>query len=287
MLEALTALSILVISIIVAALIGLRIGRTIDMRHDAAARRQLIELAQGPTLPFSHDMIRNLPEPAQRYFRFTIAEGTRLCAVGEIEMSGKIGFGTKDKPNYKSMRARQILAPPYGFVWRLKAGAISGSDGMTPDMSWTRFWLFGLIPVVRVSHNKNHFRSAYGRVIAEAPFWAPASLLPRHNVVWEGVDVHTAAATVTLGTLAQRVSIRVDEKGQPQEVSIQRWSNENPEKKFREQPFGGTLSEFKVFDGYCLPTRVEGGNQFGTPLYFPFYKAEVSEVTFPCKDDAS
>ena len=46
------------------------------------------------------------------------------------------------------------------------------------------------------------------------------------------------------------------------------------------QPFGGFVSAFREFDGFMLPTRVDGGNFFGTEDYFPFYKARVGNVRF-------
>ncbi|WP_432816562.1 hypothetical protein [Sulfitobacter sp. JB4-11] len=59
-----------------------------------------------------------------------------------------------------------------------------------------------------------------------------------------------------------------------------RWSNANADRLYRLQPFGGDLGAFEVFDGFRLPTRVVGGNHYGTPLYHPFYKAEVTHITF-------
>ena len=59
-----------------------------------------------------------------------------------------------------------------------------------------------------------------------------------------------------------------------------RWSNENPERLYRPQPFGGDLSEFATFAGYTIPTCVIGGNQFGTDLYHPLFRARVREVAF-------
>jgi len=47
------------------------------------------------------------------------------------------------------------------------------------------------------------------------------------------------------------------------------------------QPFGGYLSEFREFDGYLLPTAVEGGNFIGTDDYFPFYQVTVTGIRFP------
>ncbi|HID67462.1 MAG TPA: hypothetical protein EYP31_04235 [Roseibacterium sp.] len=257
--------------------LSLAIWRQIDRSADQSAWLALIELQNKKPTEFDISMIAGLPEAAQRYFRFTIEPGAPLCTAVEIEMTGKLGLGTKEEPNYRPMRARQILSPPYGLVWRLDAGAISGSDGALPDRSWTRFWLFHVIPVVRVS-NQDHRRSAFGRVVAEATFWAPASLLPSAFVRWEDAGDDIARAIVTYGGFTQSVDIRLSETGAPTHVTIQRWSNKNPTKTFREQPFGGELSKFRNFDGYRLPTHVEGGNHIGTPEYFPFFKADVTRL---------
>lgn len=256
---------------------GLFIWRQLDHRADKVAWLTLADMQESDGTVFDLSLVADLPEPARRYFAFTITPGTPIRTAVRIEMTGELSMGKKKAPNYQPMQAAQILAPPNGLVWKLKSAQISGSDGAMPDGSWTRFWLFNLIPVVRAD-GPDHHRSAFGRVIAEAAFWAPASLLPSDNVSWQSIDNDTSRATVRLGPLAQAVDITVDPAGAPTQVVIQRWSNENPEKIFREQPFGGYLFEFQMFDGYRLPTRIEGGNQFGTPDYFPFYKADVRAI---------
>lgn len=260
---------------------GFRVWRKADARYDRAMAQDLIGLANHTRHVFSSDMVSDLPDAAKRYFQYMIAEGAIIKAASQIEMVGELGLGNRKAPKYRPMRATQVLAPPHGLVWELRAGAISGSDGITPSTSWTRFWLFGLLPVVRAGRTPDHHRSAFGRVIAEAAFWAPASLLPSSQVTWRQVDHNTAEATVTFGKLEQTVRIHVRENGQPIDILIQRWSNENSERIFQEQPFGGKVSNFKDFEGYRLPTHVEGGNHFGTSAYFPFYKVDVSDVGFP------
>jgi hypothetical protein len=64
-------------------------------------------------------------------------------------------------------------------------------------------------------------------------------------------------------------------------VSLARWTNANPEKTFRLQPFGGFVSAYGEFGGFRLPTHVEAGNFFGTPDYFPFFIADIAAITFP------
>ena len=255
--------------------------RLSDVRREQRAWKDLLRRS-GPVGPvFDPALIDGLPEAAQRYFRYTIAPGTPIVSVVEIEMAGELGLGTKDHPNYRPMIAQQILAPPRGLVWRLHAGAISGSDGMTPETSWTRFWLFHLMPIVRVAGSPDHHRSAFGRVVAESAFWVPASLLPGERVAWTAVDERTARATVSHGGFSQTVDLTIEASGQPSRIVIQRWSNANADKVFREQPFGGELSDFREIGGYRLPMRVEGGNLIGTQDYFPFFKAQVRAVRFP------
>lgn len=259
------------------ALVALLLG---DQRADGAEWRRLAALQPLAPRGFSGDLIAGLPEPAQRYFRFMIAPGTPLLRVAEIEMTGQFGLGTRDKPSYQPMFARQILAAPHGFVWAMRTCGgmpVSGSDSGL----WTRFRIFGLIPVARVGAAPDHTRSAFGRYVAEAVAWTPAALLPGPWVSWEPVDDDTARVTVRHGDLSQAVEVTVDRDGRPVVASLQRWSNANPDKVHRLQPFGAFLSDFREVGGYRLPFRVEAGNLFGTDDYFPFFLADVTAIRFP------
>jgi hypothetical protein len=270
---------VLLLALFAAAAAALVLWRAADRRADARAWDALAALPAPPGT-FDPAMVAGLPDPARRYFLYTIAPGTPLRAAAVIEMGGEIGMGTKEAPGYRPMRARQILAPPAGFVWDLDAGLVGGSDGMTPATSWTRFRLAGLVPVVRVGGDPDHFRSAFGRVVAEGTFWTPAAFLPGPGIAWEAVDADTARVTVTAHGLEQSVDITVAPDGQPLRVVLPRWSNANPDKEWRLQPFGGDLADFRAFEGYRLPTTVDGGNLIGTEAYFPFFKARVSRVRF-------
>lgn len=235
-----------------------------------------------PTNPAMYDplMVANLPEPARRFFNFAIKQGTPLLTVAEIDMGGEFSLGTRDNPNYQPMDARQILATPTGFVWKLKmfgSVSVSGSD----TGRWTRFRILCLIPVARMGGDTNHARAAYGRYVAEAVFWTPAALLPGPSVAWEALDQDTARVTVTHNELSQAVDMKVDAEGRLVVVHFMRWTNANPEKKHRLQPFGGHLSDFREVQGFRIPFNVEAGNMFGTDEYFAFFKAKVTAVRFP------
>jgi hypothetical protein len=262
-------------------LLGLAVWRVFDHLADRAevSRLQAVQSAIPPV--FEHRMIADLPEPAVRFFRFSIAEGTPLFSVAAITMQGQFSLGDKDSPKYMTMHASQVLAAPNGFIWKMRARSghlrLSGSDSLT----WTRFWMGGLLPVAHTGGDADHARAAFGRMVAEAVFWTPAAILPSQDVSWEPVDQDTARVTVRQNDMIQSVDISVASDGQPTKVVFQRWSNANPDKVYRLQPFGGYLSRFQDFQGYRLPTHIEAGNHFGTDAYFPFFIADVTKVTFP------
>jgi len=256
---------------------ALSLLRLWDWNAERAEWQRLLSKQPEHPAQFDPQVVKGLPAAAQRYFAYTIAPGTPLLNVAEIDMKGQ--FSLKP-PEYLPMQARQILALPHGFVWKMHLIGglpVSGSD----TGSWTRFRILGLIPVARTGGDADHTRSAFGRYVIEAVFWTPAALLPRPGIRWEEVSENVARVTVTEGALSQAVEITIGADGQPAEVSMRRWSNANPQKTYRFQPFGGTLSDFRDVSGFRLPFRVEGGNMFGTGDYFPFYKAEVTAIRFP------
>ena len=275
---------ITLVLVIAGVMAGLQAWRWSDNRYAARIWAGLEQLGQYPASIFNSSIVEDLPEPARRCFLYTIKAGTPIRTVTEISTSGEIGLGTQDKPNYMPMQAKQILAPPHGLVWNLNTGRglmrVSGSDGFDGGTSWVRFWLMQTIPIVRTGGSTDHARAAFGRVVAEAVFWAPAALLPKDTVSWEAVDADVARVTVNYKGMVQTVDVTVADDGRPTMVVIPRWSDANPEKTYQIQPFGGFLSEFRDFDGYRLPTRVEGGNFIGTEAYFPFYKAQVIQLRF-------
>ena len=267
--------------VLLLACLGLALWRWSDHRADRKAMHWLVATQPVGPARFNAELVAGLPEPARRYFLYTIAPGTPLYTVANITMIGRFGMGTKADPNYLDMTASQTLAVPAGFVWKMSARRgllhLSGSD----SECWTRFWLMGLLPVARMGGDPDHRRSAFGRYVAEAVFWTPAALLPGPGIDWDSVDADRARLVLSHGELSQSIDITVAPDGQPTEICFERWSNANPEKAYRLQPFGGYLSAFQEFAGFRLPTHVEAGNHFGTERYFPFFVVDVGDIEYP------
>lgn len=258
--------------------------RAREMREaEQAWDRLAARAAASPAPPFDLAMVEGLPEPAHRFFRFAIAPGTPLRQGAVITMSGRFGLGDRADHRFHPMEARQILAPPHGLVWIPQIGSglmrFSGSDGLVEGFAWTRFWLLDAVPLVRLSGGDDIARSAAGRLIGES-LWTPAALLPSQGVRWEAAGPDSARARLRVGGDEHGFELTVGQDGRPLSLVLQRWSNANPDKVYRWQPFGATYQAWGRIGGFTVPTRLKGGNHFGTPDFFPFFEAEVSDIRY-------
>jgi hypothetical protein len=274
----------LLVIVVCGIFMGLIALRLWDAYRDQIEWRRL--LATQPLAPTVYDpsMVKDLPESVRRFFNYAILPGTRLKTVAEISMSGEFGFGNQNRPNYRRMIARQLLASPTGFLWKANMPSVvpvSGSD----SGSWTRFRILGLLPVARFGGSADHEKSAFGRYVAEAVFWSPASLLFGPGVRWEVVSTDVIRVTVAHKNMSQSVDITLDHDGRPSIIQFLRWSNANQEKRYRLQPFGGRLSDFREIEGFRVPFYVQAGNMFGTEEEFTFFKAKVDSINYPASQE--
>jgi hypothetical protein len=237
---------------------------------------------------FEDAMVDGLPEPARRYLRWAIAPGTPLSTAVILRMHGQFGLQGDPKRTFLPMRAEWLLAPPDGFVWRVRMGGrdsaanstlVSGSDGLLDGRAWTRMWLAGLYPLARPRLDDNLRRSATMRPVLES-LWVPAVLLPRFGAQWEAVDANSAAVSFNVAGERYTMNLAVDGEGRPLRNWGQRWSNANADKQWRYQAFGGDIEAVGEFGGYRIPTRFSAGNHYGTPEYFAFFKCEIDSAEF-------
>jgi hypothetical protein len=266
-----------------AVAIGLRTHRR-AMRAAGAAYAQVAAREGAPLKRFALTEIAGLPEIAQRYFRHAIAPGTPLYTVAELEMEGTFLLGDKRKFRTYQMSARQALSPPDQFVWipNMRSGGmtISGSDALVRGEAWSRFWLSGLVPVAQERTNRDLVRSAQFRAAVEGALWLPASMLPENGVRWEQVGANDARVTLRRFQPQIVLHLKIDEAGRVMEVVGERWSNANPTKVFRLQPFGGTMLAEGSFQGFTIPTEVAVGNHYRTEEYLPFFQARIIKAAY-------
>lgn len=266
-----------------AAALGLRVhGRDLAQRDRVRAALLAEREAQPPL--YDPTMVAGLPPVAQRYFARAIRTGTPLHRMVRLEMSGTFTLNGKAMP----MQARQILAPPgRGFVWQAEIGVgqmrFAGSDGYLSGPSgaesWTKFWLRGLVPLARLGGSSDHVRAAATRAMLEA-VWVPAVLLPQSGGIWTETGPDTAEIRFAATPDLPPMQVRLNAEGDLIAVWALRWSDTNPEKRYRLQSFGGQMLDWAEFQGFRIPSWVKMGNHWGTPDYAPFFEANVTRAEY-------
>ncbi len=82
-------------------------------------RRDWHDLAEPAASPATFDsaMQTGLPEAARRWLGHAISPGTPMWRSVELSMRGEIRLG-----RWRSFTARQVLAPPDGYIWAATLG---------------------------------------------------------------------------------------------------------------------------------------------------------------------
>ncbi|WP_019612009.1 DUF6544 family protein [Thioalkalivibrio sp. AKL7] len=251
-----------------------------DARNTQVVWDALLDQREPRPASYDPDMVADLPEIAQRYFASAIAPGTPLHRAVRLEMEGSLILNGRELP----MQADQILAPGHGFVWRAHAGSglihFSGSDGYWHGQtSWTRFWLWGVLPVARIADTEDHARAAAARMVMET-VWTPAALLPQSGAVWTQTGADHAEVRFPEVHGVEPIHLILDPAGRVLEMTTQRWSDANPNRIHRLQPFGGRTLDHATHQGFTIPTAMEIGNLYGTPAYAPFFRARLTRVEY-------
>jgi hypothetical protein len=258
--------------------IALKTWRIADNRRTGRLWRSLQLPPTGET--FTEEMVQDLPPPAKRYFLHAIAPGTPLASSVYLRMTGAIKLSPQ--ADWLPLNARQILAPPEGFVWKASAGkgllSLSGRDYYTRGSGGVLFWLWHHLPVVNAG-GPDVSRSARGRLAAEASL-IPSALLPHRGVKWEPLDDTSARAIITVDNEAVPLTLSVEPNGRLRHVSFLRWGNQTEDRSYQHIPFGAAAEEERTFGGYTIPIKLSIAWWFNTNRHFDFFRASIEEALF-------
>ena len=230
---------------------------------------------------FDPDRLRGIPECARRYLLHAIAPGTALATSVRLAMRGSIRLSPSAAAF--SMSAVETLAPPRGYVWEasVRRGplVLSGFDAFVDGRGEMRWWLAGIVPVVR-AEGEALARSALGRMVGEAVF-LPSVLLPSEIVRWTDIDDRTAAVRFSAHGEEVELALELDPDGRLVRLSFPRWNADPRNGPLGYQPFVcDNLTGERCFDGYTIPTRYRAGWRLGSENEFPFFFATIEGADY-------
>jgi hypothetical protein len=244
-----------------------------------ALRAEWVRLATASAPPgrFATELANGLPEPARRWVTHAVAVGTPLWPSVQLTMHGEIKLGA-----WRPFTARQLLAPPHGFIWaataRFAGLPVTGFDRYSSGTGQMRWRLLGLIPVM-TGAGPDVARSAAGRLAGEGVCWLPTAF---GGLAWSaGSEPDTAVATWRIGDQEESVQLRVGSDGGLREVMLQRWGNPDGQ-SFGRYPFGVAVEAERTFGGVTLPSALRAGWWWGTDRQSSgeFFRVEITDAVF-------
>jgi hypothetical protein len=225
---------------------------------------------------FDPAMTTGLPEAARRWLSHAIAPGTPLWKRAELTMHGQIKLG-----RWRPFTARQVLAPPDGYLWaataRVAGLPVTGYDRLGSGTGEMRWRLLRLIPVL-TAEGPDITRSAYGRLAGEI------ALIPTafRHAAWSGSEhPNTAVATWQFGDDTESAELQVRRSGRLAEIRVNRWGNPGGA-PFGRYPFGVRVEAESTFGGITIPSVVRAGWWWGTERQQEgeFFRAEITGAVF-------
>ncbi|MFF4161240.1 DUF6544 family protein [Streptomyces sp. NPDC001678] len=229
--------------------------------HDGAARREWADLTAPTASPgrFSPELTAGLPAPVRRWLGRAVAPGAALLESAELTMHGRIRVGA-----WRRFSARQVIAPPRGFVWsartRMAGFPVTGYDRYGGGTGESRWRLLGVVPVVSGS-GPDVTRSAAGRLACEIPLVPAAALGP--SVTWEPGDERHAVARVRVDGEVFPVTFTVSLSGVLESVCLARWGDPDHH-GYRAHAFGAAFEGEVRCGAFTLPRTVRAGWWYGS-----------------------
>jgi hypothetical protein len=120
-------------------------------------------------------------------------------------------------------------------------------------------------------------KSAAGRCGGEA-LWLPTALLPRFNVRWSAESSDHIVASFDLDATPLEIHLRIDERGLPTSVVLDRWGDPDRTGSFGWHRFGGTITDHQTFTDITVPSTGSWGWHYGTDRWSvgEFFRCRVT-----------
>ncbi|NJE25684.1 hypothetical protein E3E22_03415 [Thermococcus sp. MV5] len=199
--------------------------------------------------------IQDLPEPVQRYLRYTQIIGKEEINTVRLKQGGY--FRMKEDQKWMPITAEQYFrVDSTEFIWIAKVRAapllsIHAKDEFVEGKGNLVVKLLGLITVVDAKGNEVDHGELL-RFLAEC-IWFPSAFLNDY-ITWESIDNTSAKATITYDGVSASAVFHFNEKGEVTRITAKRYMEVDGE--FVLEDWEGQIVEYKVFNGVVVPNRV-------------------------------
>lgn len=212
-------LIVIVVSIVAAILV---VVVAYGAFHWEAGTRELRARLEAARIPVTHAVVdfrelEGLPAPVQRYFRLVLKEGQPMVTGVRVRHRGTFNMGQATERWKPFTSDQRVVARRPGFDWDGRVAMMPGltvrvHDAYVAGEGILHASLLGLFPVVNLRGTREVAEGELMRFFAEAA-WYPTALLPSQGIRWEGVDAHSARATLVDGAVSLTMLFSFNEAG--------------------------------------------------------------------------
>jgi hypothetical protein len=197
--------------------------------------------------------LAGLPEPVQRYFRYSLKDGQKYISYVRLKHGGL--FRPSQSLDWMPIEAEEYFSTKNpGYVWYAEIRPIpytwlSARDTYSQGKGNVLAKLFSGVTVAN-SEGKESDQSAMIRWLSEA-VWYPTALLPSETIRWEEIDNRSAKAFFTDRGRTVVGIFHFNELGEITSFTADRFMDKSLEK------FEGRYSDYKKFLGMKIPTQAD------------------------------
>jgi len=228
----------------------------------------------------TEDDIRDLPEPVQRYLRYTGIIGRQRAAFVRLKQTGAM----RPKPDGKwfPLKAEEYYTVDNpGFVWkgRMAIAPLISAEAQDMYLNGQGNMHVKLISAINIvnAKGKEMDEASLMRYFNEMQ-WFPSSLVSG-NVKWEAIDANSARSTLTDRGMTVSALFCFDKEGKITNFIAERGRSTDGGKVVR-TTWSTPISEYGTYgNGLRLPSKGEAIWHLDSGE-FSYIKLEITEVEY-------
>lgn len=238
--------------LVVAAAIG--VGRfTLQRRVNSEIDEVLGSGTVARRDPVSEEDLEMLPEPVQRWLRWSGAVGRPIPSTVRLKQKGELRVGNLGWFPFTAEEYYCTDSP--AFVWtahtRMAPGIpVIGKDSYIDGRGALEMRVLGLVPVARDSGPEMD-QGDLLRYLNEIMWFPAGALIP--EITWAPIDDVSARATMTYGSVSGTATFFFDSVGRPTNMTADRHDRESA----AVVPWSTPISAYGEFDGVRVPSAGE------------------------------
>jgi len=222
--------------------------------------------------------LTGLPEPVQRYLRYTQVIGKETIRAVRLKQKGF--FRTKENQRWMPLVAEQYFTttPPaflwYGTIRPFPFVSITGRDIFSDGHGNMVIKLMSFIKLAD-ARGPEVDQGELLRYLGEM-VWFPTVYLADY-IRWEAIDARSATATIQHQGITASATLSFDDDGKVTQLIAERPREENG--RFVLRQWAGFMTDYREADGRWIPAKLEAVWKLPSGD-FSYFRGEVVEIEY-------